>query len=168
MYQLHVLPILPSCAAGINTVKHCCLISWQNEDGSYNFNEKTLIPDTDTAVNSWYKPGETWDIVFQEIASTYEECRAECVGLYLCLNNKVLRCVQQKIYDNSILYIMPYPTVPQHTIPYHTTHTIPYHTIPYHTIPYHTIPFDTIPYHTVLVQYCFVILYCTISNHTIL
>ncbi|CAB3983514.1 dipeptidyl peptidase 3-like [Paramuricea clavata] len=61
-----------------------------NEDGTYNFNDKTLVPDTDTVVNSWYKPGETWDIIFQEIASTYEECRAECVGLYLCLNNKVL------------------------------------------------------------------------------
>jgi dipeptidyl-peptidase-3 len=64
---------------------------WQNEDGTYNFNEKTLIPGTDVVVSSWYKPGETWDITFQEIASTYEECRAECVGLYLCLNNEVLR-----------------------------------------------------------------------------
>jgi dipeptidyl-peptidase-3 len=63
----------------------------QNEDGTYNFNEKTLIPGTDVVVSSWYKPGETWDITFQEIASTYEECRAECVGLYLCLNNEVLR-----------------------------------------------------------------------------
>lgn len=66
-------------------------ISRQNEDGTFNFNENTVIPDTEANVKSWYKPGETWDIIFQEIASTYEECRAECVGLYLCLNNKVLR-----------------------------------------------------------------------------
>ena len=42
-------------------------------------------------VTSWYRGNETWDSRFSTIASSYEECRAECVGLYLCLNKQVLR-----------------------------------------------------------------------------
>ena len=39
----------------------------------------------DPITGPFYPEGATWDSTFQKIASTYEECRAECAGLYLCL-----------------------------------------------------------------------------------
>jgi len=39
----------------------------------------------------FFDPGSTWDSTFGKIASTYEECRAECTGLYLCLEPQVLQ-----------------------------------------------------------------------------
>ena len=32
-----------------------------------------------------YEKNATWDTCFGKIASNYEECRAECTGIYLCL-----------------------------------------------------------------------------------
>lgn len=42
------------------------------------------------AIESWYKEGETWSSVFNTLANTYEECRAECVGLYLCISVSIV------------------------------------------------------------------------------
>eukprot|EP01138_Halocafeteria_seosinensis_P004554 gb/GECG01004658.1/.p1 GENE.gb/GECG01004658.1/~~gb/GECG01004658.1/.p1 ORF type:complete len:831 (+),score=106.82 gb/GECG01004658.1/:1-2493(+) len=61
----------------------------ENEDGSLNFSKEQLHV-FDNTVQSWYKPWQTWDSVFSDIASSYEECRAECVGIYLCSQPKVL------------------------------------------------------------------------------
>ena len=38
----------------------------------------------------FYEPGATWDTTFGKLASSYEECRAECSGIYLCLESTVL------------------------------------------------------------------------------
>lgn len=63
-----------------------------NQDGTLNFDpQKTINPLTGKPVDKWYQYNETYDLLFGSISSPYEECRAECVGLYLSLNEDVLR-----------------------------------------------------------------------------
>uniref|UniRef100_A0AAR2JCZ2 Dipeptidyl peptidase 3 n=1 Tax=Pygocentrus nattereri TaxID=42514 RepID=A0AAR2JCZ2_PYGNA len=63
----------------------------QDDKGKFNFDQAEVRnPETGELISSWYKGSETWDSKFSTIASSYEECRAECVGLYLCLNKQVL------------------------------------------------------------------------------
>jgi dipeptidyl-peptidase-3 len=40
--------------------------------------------------NESYNNGKTYDTVFTDLASAMEECRAECVGLYLCFEKEIL------------------------------------------------------------------------------
>lgn len=70
----------------------------QHKDGSFNFDrDSVVLPATrfsslpEHEVTSWYKDNETYDSVFGPLGSSYEECRAECVGLHLCTNEDVLR-----------------------------------------------------------------------------
>eukprot|EP01156_Anaeramoeba_ignava_P017962 Anaeramoba_ignava/a90457_317.p1 GENE.a90457_317~~a90457_317.p1 ORF type:complete len:695 (+),score=214.82 a90457_317:23-2086(+) len=63
----------------------------ENPDGSLNFDPKAIDPTTGKPIAKWYKPGETYDGKFTTLASSMEECRAESVGLFLCVNDDVLR-----------------------------------------------------------------------------
>lgn len=53
--------------------------------GEYNFDKSNppISPITNKPISTWYKPGQTWSSVFGSIASSYEECRAECVAMAL-------------------------------------------------------------------------------------
>ncbi|KAL2703921.1 hypothetical protein AAEP93_004992 [Penicillium crustosum] len=61
--------------------------------GEYNFDIKNppISPVTNKAVSTWYKPGQTWSSVFGSIASSYEECRAECVAMVLACDFEILK-----------------------------------------------------------------------------
>jgi dipeptidyl-peptidase III len=63
-----------------------------DENGKLNFDKDAVVnPLTGGPITKWYEPGETFDSVFKAMGSSYEECRAICVGLYLCFNRDVMK-----------------------------------------------------------------------------
>jgi dipeptidyl-peptidase III len=56
---------------------------------------------------STYPENSTWDTSFGKIASNYEECRAECTGIYLCLQPTILEVFGHTTEEaqNDIIYI---------------------------------------------------------------
>ena len=55
------------------------------------FDRELVNPFTQEKVATWYKPGQTYDDVFKTLGSPMEECRAECVGLYLSVIPEILK-----------------------------------------------------------------------------
>ncbi|KAK7203177.1 dipeptidyl peptidase III [Myxozyma melibiosi] len=58
----------------------------ETEAGKFNFDvsKPPVSPIDGKPVTTYYKPGQTWGSVFGTTAGAYEECRAECVAMYLC------------------------------------------------------------------------------------
>ncbi|KAK9468948.1 peptidase family M49-domain-containing protein [Lipomyces arxii] len=65
----------------------------ETSDGVFNFDKSTPIksPIDGTDITTYYKPGQTWGSVFGTTAGSYEECRAECVAMYLCTDKSLLK-----------------------------------------------------------------------------
>ena len=61
--------------------------------GQYNFDMKNppTDPTSGQPCTSYYKLGQTWNSVFGQLASTYEECRAECVAMALSCDFDILK-----------------------------------------------------------------------------
>ena len=60
---------------------------------SYNFDiaNPPTSPLTGKPITTWYKPGESWTGVFGDLATSLDECRAECVGAYLMDDEELLK-----------------------------------------------------------------------------
>ncbi|KAK9479712.1 peptidase family M49-domain-containing protein [Lipomyces japonicus] len=65
----------------------------ETSDGVFNFdnNNPPISPIDSKPVTTYYKPGQTWGSVFGAIAGSYEECRAECVAMYLTVDKELLQ-----------------------------------------------------------------------------
>jgi dipeptidyl-peptidase-3 len=65
----------------------------QFADGSANFDlsKPPISPITNRPIVTWYKNGETWGSKFGSMAASYEECRAESVGIYLSTDPEILK-----------------------------------------------------------------------------
>ena len=61
----------------------------ETSDGQYNFDRDNppINPLNGQAVKTWYKKGQTAKSIF---GSSYEECRAECIALYLALQSEAM------------------------------------------------------------------------------
>lgn len=60
--------------------------------GYFNFDPQNppLNPLTGKPVDNWYRPGQTWTSVFEDLATTVDECRAEIIGAYLIDEPEIL------------------------------------------------------------------------------
>jgi dipeptidyl-peptidase-3 len=61
--------------------------------GKFNFdvNNPPTSPVDGQKTKTYYKPGQTWSSVFGNIASSYEECRAETVAMDLSCDFEILK-----------------------------------------------------------------------------
>lgn len=71
----------------------CGKLLQETRPGEYNFDPKKppVSPVSKKPITTWYKPGQTWGSVFGPIASSYEECRAECVAMDLTCDFDILK-----------------------------------------------------------------------------
>ena len=67
--------------------------------------DKNLINPLTNKPVTYYKEGETYDSVFGDLGSTFEECRAELAGLYLMYNPKMLEIFDVPTQDQmNVIY----------------------------------------------------------------
>ena len=74
----------------------------EKEPGVFDFKKDRPIfnPLTQLRLTTWYRPGQTWRDMF---STSYEECRCECVGLYLCLNATALSEFEYVMKDTDLV-----------------------------------------------------------------
>ena len=71
-------------------------------ESGYNFDyDRVINPLTGERIKTWYKDGESWASKFGQMASSYEECKAECVGLLFSQNYDMYRIFNEDKCEES-------------------------------------------------------------------
>ncbi|KAJ3341906.1 hypothetical protein HDU93_003727 [Gonapodya sp. JEL0774] len=77
--------------------------------GKFNFDKDhpPVSPVDGKPITKYYKVGETWNSIFGPIASSYEECRAEAVAMYLATSPEMLEIfgLKEKSEADDVMYI---------------------------------------------------------------
>jgi dipeptidyl-peptidase-3 len=65
----------------------------ESSSGHFNFiaQDPPVSPLTGVKVGSWYRPGETYSSVFEDITQSVEECRAILMSAYLIDDQELLK-----------------------------------------------------------------------------
>lgn len=78
----------------------------QKIDGTFDFNTNLLNPINNLPITTWYNPDETYSSKFGKLASSYEECRAECVGLLLSTVREMYDIFNDNVEDfENVMYV---------------------------------------------------------------
>ncbi|GAA5805626.1 hypothetical protein HPULCUR_011147 [Helicostylum pulchrum] len=80
----------------------------EDEEGKLNFDVDNVVNPLDgKPITTWYKPGQNFNTKFKSIASSYEECRAECIALSLSPHHDILKIFNYEGREaEDILYVM--------------------------------------------------------------
>ncbi|KAJ5703242.1 dipeptidyl peptidase III [Penicillium malachiteum] len=75
----------------------------ESSSGTYNFDRNNLPinPLTGEAIQTWYRPGQTWTSVFEKLATSVEECRVMLVSYYLAEGKELLAIFG---YNDTIIF----------------------------------------------------------------
>jgi dipeptidyl-peptidase III len=90
-YRAKSFEIMIACHELLGHGSGRLLMEKSPDEFNFNRQDPPVDPLTGEPVQSWYKQGQTWHSIFGNDASSYEECRADGVALFLVCHKPILK-----------------------------------------------------------------------------